>query len=411
MSLKTRLDYSTRITTVISTSEAGLLTDPRMIPAEHPSRASSELTDRLRQLIRLAGSITFRDWMAAALYDPQFGYYCRQDGERWGRAGDYRTSPERTPLFAATLARYFFKLYQESQQPKNWTIVEVGAGGGHFAEVALRTLEEQFPQMYAATSYALDEVSATSIAVARQRLARFGARISFEQVGQSQLEEGIIFSNELFDAFPVHRVTLENGELRELFVRLDERGEFVWTSGPLSTSRLSDYFDLVSVHLVEEGQIAEVNLDLQHWLAGTVKHLARGYLVTVDYGDEASNLIAPERSQGTLRAYRRHQFQDVLKNPGESDLTTTVDWTYVQKLGEELGLETVLFERLDQFLLRAGLLEQLELSIEMAESEAERSSLRASAREMILPTGMAGSFQILVQRNEITRGRALNKRN
>ena len=67
-------------------------------------------------------------------------------------------------------------------------------------------------------------------------------------------------------------------------------------------------------------------------------------------------------------------------------------------MGEKLGMETVVFERLDQFLLRAGLLEQLELMSEQCEGEAERASLRANARELILPTAMGASFQVLVQK-------------
>ena len=66
----------------------------------------------------LQGPITFYEWMKAALYDPEQGYYCRSDRERWGRQGDYRTSPERSVLFAATFARYFAKLHQDLGSPR-----------------------------------------------------------------------------------------------------------------------------------------------------------------------------------------------------------------------------------------------------------------------------------------------------
>jgi SAM-dependent MidA family methyltransferase len=68
---------------------------------------TSTLTARLRERIRREGPLTFYDWMKAALYDPADGYYCRIDHNKWGREGDYRTSPERSSLFAATFARYF----------------------------------------------------------------------------------------------------------------------------------------------------------------------------------------------------------------------------------------------------------------------------------------------------------------
>src|SRR5215208_2364301 len=84
------------------------------------------LDSRLLARIRREGSLTFRDWMAAALYDERGGYYSRPDLERWGRAGDYRTSPERTPLFAATFARHFARLYEELGSPNGFTLIEAG---------------------------------------------------------------------------------------------------------------------------------------------------------------------------------------------------------------------------------------------------------------------------------------------
>src|SRR5687767_15570306 len=97
--------------------------------------------------------------MRAALYDPAGGYYQRSDLERWGREGDYRTSPERSELFAATFARYFAKLFEELQRPEEWSIVECGAGDGRFAASVLRALANRFPRVFAATRYLVYEVS------------------------------------------------------------------------------------------------------------------------------------------------------------------------------------------------------------------------------------------------------------
>jgi SAM-dependent MidA family methyltransferase len=89
--------------------------------------------------------------MEAALYDPESGYYTRTDLKRWGREGDYRTSSERSELFAATFARYFAKLYDELGQPSEWTIVEVGAGDGTFAQRVQRALAESYSRVFEAT--------------------------------------------------------------------------------------------------------------------------------------------------------------------------------------------------------------------------------------------------------------------
>jgi SAM-dependent MidA family methyltransferase len=361
---------------------------------------TNHLANRLRQRIRRGGSITFREWMEAALYDPEEGYYCRRDLARWGISGDYRTSPERSPLFAATFARYFVRLYEDMGAPARWTIIEAGAGAGHFASGLLETLRRGYPKVFAATRYVIDEASNDATERARARLSPFKERIEFQRLSKmtAPLGEAIVFANELLDAFPVHRVKMREGQLLELCVGCDAAGNFVWTECPPSTPRLAAYLERQQIKLAE-GQIAELNLEAADWTTHVAGILRCGFLITVDYGADADELYnSNARPTGTLRAFRRHQFaDDVLAHPGEQDLTTTVDWSSIKNAGAEAGLKTVLFERQDRFLLQAGLLEELERLSASAQSEAEIVSLRASARQMIMPDAMSASFQVLVQ--------------
>lgn len=358
----------------------------------------SSLTDRLRARIQSEGAISFHDFMATALYDEEAGYYCRER-ERWGRAADYRTSPERSRLFGATFANYFLRLHQKLGSPSAWVLLEAGSGAGAFAEVVLETLSSRSPEVFQATRYVIDERSPTSRAVARQRLARFGSQVEFARLEDVQpVSAGIVFSNELLDAFPVHRVTVQTDELLEFFVEINEAREFGWSTKPLSTPELKLYFEAAGVRL-REGQIAEVNLEARSWIRSAAKVLQRGYLITVDYGAENHELYsANDRPTGTLRSFAKHKLSDdVLANPGEQDITSSVNWTDLVKAGEAVGLKTIVFERQDQFLMREGLLEELERQVQKAGDESERIYLRTNAREMILPNGMAASFQVLVQ--------------
>lgn len=364
----------------------------------HPTTSSYTLAERLRERIQREGPITFRDWMEAALYDEQEGYYRRPDRQRWGRKGDYRTSPERSALFAATFARYFAKLYEQLNSPPAWTIVEAGGGDGRFARGVLEALRTRNPDVLAATRYVIDDPGSDS--KLREQLDPFAERVNFESLNDSEpINPGIIFSNELLDAFPVHRVTVTNGELLELYVDVTRDGNFAWTTGSLSNPLIADYLAASAVKL-QEGQLADVNLEISERLRLVADRLVKGYLVTVDYGAEANELYdSIQRPQGTLRGFDRHQLvDDVLARPGEHDITTTVDWTEVKRSGQKLGLETMAFDRQDRFLLAAGLLEELELQTQNVLSDAERLSLSTAAREMVLPTGMAASFQVLVQR-------------
>ncbi|HET6671390.1 MAG TPA: SAM-dependent methyltransferase [Pyrinomonadaceae bacterium] len=356
------------------------------------------LPDRLRARIQSEGPITFHDFMATALYDDEAGYYCHAR-HRWGREGDYRTSPERSVLFAATFANYFSRLFEKLGRPASWVVLEAGAGSGEFAEGVLDTLLVRAPEVFKATRYVIDERSPSSQAVAAERLARFGSKVEFAKLSDlKSIPVGIIFSNELLDAFPVHRVKLADGELVEFFVKVNAAGQFAWSIQEPSTPKLQSYFAGAGICLAEE-QIAEVNLEARNWIRSAVELLERGYVISVDYGAEAEGLFsATDRPHGTLRSFHNHQLvNDVLGNPGEQDMTSSVNWSDVINAGESAGLKTIVFERQDQFLMREGLLEELELRVSEAAGEAEKLRLRTSAREMILPGGMAADFQVLVQ--------------
>ena len=363
--------------------------------------AAPPLTERLRAQIRRDGPMTFRDWMRAALYDPEGGYYQRRGHTRWGRAGDYRTAPETTPLFAATFTRHFASLHEELHSPTQLHIVEAGAGAGHFARGVLETLQRDHPEVFLSVRYVVDEVSADSRARAAALLAPFAGRVEFRRMEECRepFEAGVIFSNELLDAFPVHRVVSRGGELRELCVGLDERGTFSWVERETSTPQLAAHLRAGGVTL-SEGQIAEVNLGAGEWVARAATVLRRGFVVTVDYGAEATELYgAPGRAGGTLRGYAAHKFaDDVLERPGQHDLTTSVDWTQVIRAGEGAGLETISFEPLGKFLVGAGFLEQLEREAGLAATGSERARLNLGARELILPGGMGDFFQVLIQK-------------
>jgi len=353
------------------------------------------LAERLKDLIRREGAISFHDWMKAALYDPDGGYYQRADRARWGRGGDYRTSPERSELFAATFAHYFVELARDLA---DLTILECGAGDGSFAAGVLSTLREQAPSIFAGTRYVVFDVSEDALSRSRERLAEFGDRVEFySDWDQVSVKRGIYFANELLDAFPVHRVLKSEEGLSEFYVTVDEDGEFAWTTGPLSMPRLAEF---CNDYEVATGQVIEINLAIDDWLAQVAARLEDGYLITVDYGAEAVELYDPlQRPEGTLRGFSRHSFvDDFLSKPGEYDLTSSVNWTQVKATGEKFGFQVVEFASQDKFLLKAGLLDQLEYRLSKAKTDAEKTALTIGAREMILPGGMASSFQVLVQK-------------
>lgn len=358
------------------------------------------LEDRLRERIRREGPISFYEWMQAALYDEREGYYCRRNRVRQGRLGDYRTAPEMSPLFGAAFANYFMKSYFDLGAPARWTIIEVGGGSGDFAHDVLHNLQLKFPGVFNATQYIMEEVSGDAQSQAISKLAPFKERVQFRALTEisEPLSRALVFSNELLDAFPVHRVIGRRGVLKELRVALDDAGKFAWLEGELD-GPLAEYCERIKLELAE-GQIYEVNLRAEQFLSLAAESIHEGLVITVDYGAERHELLSdPNRFTGTLRAFRKHQFvDDILSSPGEYDLTTTVDWTQMIKAGEHYGLETLRFQQLNEFFADEGGLAEVLTAAALTTDPAEQFKLNRIAIDLMKPDGMAAAFQVLVQR-------------
>ena len=366
------------------------------------SDSALSLTDYLINRIRREGPITFHDWMHEALYNKNAGYYMRAGARIWGRRGDYRTSPETSELFSATFARYVAGLFEELGMPASFHFVECGAGDGSFAEGMLTTLRDCFPAMYEATTYYIDEINLNRRRILSERLEQFSKKLEFSSLNSlPSLNSGIIFSNELLDTFPVHRISKQNGQLIEFYVAVNDRDEFEWTTGPLSTERLWEIYTANGIE-IDNDQIIELCPRIDDWFAVVAEKLPCGYCVTVDYGFEATDLYdTTRRPTGTLRAYARHNFAEVLEQPGERDITAHVNWTRIRTVGSKLGLETITFKRQDQFLLDAGILSELVRKTDSGVTEADAARLSVGAREMFFPDGMGSTFQVLVQKKTL----------
>jgi SAM-dependent MidA family methyltransferase len=331
--------------------------------------------------------------MEACLYQPEHGYYTRRVPERGQR--DYVSSPEVGPLFARLLAWQLQEMWEQMGRPTGFDLVECGAGRGALAAGLLETVHAEARDFAAALRVTLVEASPGLREQARATLKTHGERV---QVGE-RLPVGVVgclFSNELVDALPVHRVVQRGKRLREIYVSA-RGGELVETENEPSSPGLEGYLERYGAAL-EDGQQAEVNLAALAWLEDAARALERGFLLTIDYGYPARELYGPAHQRGTLLAYRAHRTsEDWLAWPGEQDLTAQVNFTALEKRGRELGLATLGYLPQAQFLLAlaraSGLVERLEREAETPEARAARNQLK----QLIHPEGMGEAFKVLVQ--------------
>ena len=86
--------------------------------------------------------------------------------------------------------------------------------------------------------------------------------------------------------------------------------------------------------VLPDGFTMEVSPAASQWWSEACRLLRRGRILALDYGATAEELFRPERPEGTLRAYSRHQFAPyVLASPGDQDLTAHVNFSAIRRVG------------------------------------------------------------------------------
>lgn len=336
--------------------------------------AMSTPAQRLKKRIAARGPIPFAELMAEALYG-EGGYYRREEIPI-GTGADFVTGSSLSPLFGRASAELVRRLDEVLGGPAD--ILEVGYGSGLHLRNLLAGLDVHSDRRV----LAVDRV-ARPLPEGVEVLTN----LADLRVGGLQ---GLIFSYELFDALPVHRlIGRAEGGLGELWVGLGPEGEFRYAEGELSHPDLRRCLGDEAADL-EPGQIADVTPDwgpLYETLAGL---LHRGLLVTCDYGfDRAKLLDRRVRQHGTLACYRQQQVhRDALNWVGEQDLTAHVDFTTLTEAGEKAGLETVAFTRQARWLLACGLFDQLR--------HADQAG-RLEAMDLLAADGMGEEIRVLVQ--------------
>lgn len=317
----------------------------------------------------------FERFMELALYDPE-GFF---GGEklRSQKSGDFLTSPEVSPLFGETLARYVEDVHARLGGP--FQVVEVAAGSGSL----LRPL--------------LDKIDFDALAVEVSPAAR--ASLSEFVAVTTELPDsirGVVIANELLDNLPMAIAQLDEDVWRERWVGVEGEALVFVDADPRSEvlEWLDDY-----AGPVEEGGWVEVQLEARRWVSDVLNRIEAGALLLIDYGDVAENLTS-RRQDGTLRTYRAHHLgPHPLDEPGETDITADVNFSALMNLHPAAELH-----RQDDFLSDWGLRDRLS-EIRHSELEAARAGDRrrqlalkgeaAEVQSLLHPRGL-GDFRVLI---------------
>ncbi|MFZ7945388.1 MULTISPECIES: class I SAM-dependent methyltransferase [Bacillaceae] len=336
-----------------------------------------------------AGFISYADYIEAALYHPEFGYYMR-DKQKIGKKGDFITTSNISDVYGRLAAKWFSSICVKTNLPP--VFCEIGAGNGRFAKAFLQEWNESIK---APLQYFIVEGSPYHRNLQNELLPSDFSIVQVVSLNEIGPFEGMVFSNELFDALPVHVIEKNNGQLFEIMVGVQEE-KLYEQKIPLTNPEIHSFLKESKIEL-KENQRIEIPLAMEKMVKEISAVLIKGMVVTADYGYTNEEWMDPRRIQGSLRGYLQHQMIDnVLQNPGEMDITTHIHFDSLIQKGELFELQLVTKLRQDEFLLKVGILNELEDHYD-PNPFSEVSKRNRAIRSLIMPSGMSSYFHVIVQ--------------
>ncbi|MDT8376392.1 MAG: SAM-dependent methyltransferase [Mariprofundaceae bacterium] len=354
---------------------------------------TSALERIIQQRIDEAGGwIPFDTFMHSALYEPRLGYY--ESAHVFGKEGDFVTGADMGPWLALGLADLIEWGWRQLGSPSGWTLVEQGGGSGRLFTAVLHCLQER--GLVPARSVAI-EASAEMRRRQQALYLRHDLDIeSFAGIDEAgEIENCLMFCNELPDAFPVRCFSWKGGEARERGVS-HSNGRFCWQDLAVKMDPPPAIDREISAAW-PDGYLSEWNPNLQLWQQKLSKMIRRGFLFCVDYGYSQQEYYRSQRVEGTLLGHRGHQVvEDILQRPGSCDITAHIDFTTLRRIGDANDMPGCCFMSQGAWLAQSPSVQRRIESL-AAEGSVESVQELAHAKRMLLPFGMGETFKLLIQ--------------
>ena len=333
----------------------------------------------IKDLIRNSGPISISRYMEICLWDDKNGYYT--SNEVFGGKGDFITSPEVSQTFGELIGLWAFSFYQQFLSGNRLCITELGSGRGTLLKDAIRAI-------YTVTNKQIDlditilEKSQRLVTLQKENLRNNNVRW-ISNIKNLSSEPQILIANEFFDALPINqyvkgnegwhekRISIKNDKL---CFTLDKK---IWVP---NDSIFSNF---------EIGDTLEYSEPGVTIFSNICNHLFKydGVLLVIDYGNTSG-------VGDTLQAVNNHEIRSVLETPGQSDLSSHVNFNLLKEIANKKNLYVSPLVDQQRFLLKLGIEERLRsLTKNLCSSKAEK--VASEIKRLIDPGKMGTLFKVI----------------
>tara|TARA_Y100001958_G_C21238321_1_gene565314 strand:- start:2230 stop:3276 length:1047 start_codon:yes stop_codon:yes gene_type:complete len=293
--------------------------------------------------------ISLKRFINESLYEKNNGYYMTKNP--FGNEGDFITSPNVSIFFSEMIAIWIVSFWKELSEPKNFNIIELGAGNGEMINVILSTLEK-FPKLYKNVKVYIHEKSPILKKIQKKKIKNNKVNWinNFKKIKGNPC---IFVANEFFDALPIQQFFKINNNWYEKKIKIEKGKKFKFIKIKTNIKKIEKK---LNYEIAENQEILEVSQMAVNYIKKIAEIIKknRGAMLIIDYGYQEKKM------KNTLRGIRHHKIVNILDNYKKCDITYSLSFYHLMKIAEKNKLNTFgpVYQR--NFLQSLGIMERAE---------------------------------------------------
>ena len=295
-------------------------------------------------------NIPLDEFINLSLYDKDHGYYMKKNP--FGKKGDFTTAPNISRLFSEMIAIWIISFWQNLGSPKNFNLIELGAGNGEMMKILIESFQN-FPNFFNSCNIFIHEKSKELIKIQKKKLKKNNISwlYNFDDLKN---RPSIIVANEFFDSLAIKQfIRLEN-EWFERFVGIKDRKNPFFFDKKIDMKKFEKKINYKISNNQNFIEYSNIGINYLKKISKIIKKNQGGILI-IDYG------YFDDKMKNTLQAISNHNYSNILRNIGNSDITHNINFNLFKKIIKKIGGLSESTTNQKKFLIKMGIKQRAEI--------------------------------------------------
>ena len=332
-------------------------------------------------------NIPLDDFINLSLYDKKNGYYIKKNP--FGEKGDFVTAPNISRLFSEMIAIWILNFWQNLGSPKNFNLVELGAGNGEMMKIFIESFKK-FPIFFQSCNIYIHEKSLKLINIQKRKLKGNGI-IWISSINKLKENPTIFLANEFFDSIAIKQFIKIDNLWFERYVNIKDKKKPFFFDKKFDMKGFEKKINYKISHKQDFIEYSKEGINYLKNISKIIK-INQGGILIIDYG------YLDHKMKNTLQAISDKRYSNVLEDIGNSDITHNISFNLLRGIIKKItGLEEKITTQ-KKFLTKIGIKTRAEI-LSKNLSFLKKADIYYRMERLINSNQMGDLFKVMLIKN------------